>query len=318
MTKAELTALARRKKIKVSAGLLKDDLIKTVKKGLRKLETAGKTNSAAKKSLKTAQKAKAPVKKRAKAVKNAKTKKASTKKPVTAKNKKAVTKKAVKKSTARQSPATAKKAAGAKPKPKARAGNKAAAPAQKKTADKATSKKKAPRKTAARKTPPVRSSTPPRARSAAAAGLPSGYGDNRLVMMARDPYWAYVYWDLTPTRMRDLSRQARHEAGHPRWVLRAYSAPLHPVMEKGGFFDVEIDIHSGSYYLNLSRPGARFLVEIGVVDAAGMFHGAAQSNPVIMPMDHPVEGNPAVGSSGTASFSTPGSSWKLSPSSGGY
>ena len=46
---------------------------------------------------------------------------------------------------------------------------------------------------------------------------------------------------------------------------------------------------TGSYYLDLSRPGARFIVEIGVMDTSGMFRATAQSNPIILPLDHPSE-----------------------------
>ena len=43
MTKTQLTALARRKKIPVKAGLLKEDLVKALKKGLRKIEAQKKS-----------------------------------------------------------------------------------------------------------------------------------------------------------------------------------------------------------------------------------------------------------------------------------
>ena len=43
MSKTQLTALARRKKIPVKAGLLKEDLVKALKKGLRKIEAQKKS-----------------------------------------------------------------------------------------------------------------------------------------------------------------------------------------------------------------------------------------------------------------------------------
>ena len=42
MTKTQLMALARRKKIPLKAGLLKADLVKALKKGLRKIEAQKK------------------------------------------------------------------------------------------------------------------------------------------------------------------------------------------------------------------------------------------------------------------------------------
>ena len=45
-TKTELTAMARRKKIPVTPGMVKDELIKTIKKGLRKIEAQKKSKPA--------------------------------------------------------------------------------------------------------------------------------------------------------------------------------------------------------------------------------------------------------------------------------
>jgi hypothetical protein len=28
--------------------------------------------------------------------------------------------------------------------------------------------------------------------------LPSGYGDNKILLLVRDPYWVYSYWEISP------------------------------------------------------------------------------------------------------------------------
>ena len=232
-TKAELTAIARRKKIPVTSGMIKDELIKAIKKGLRKIEAqkkskttkqTSKKKNAEKPKVKIPQKIKSNTLKKSSAKKKAK--KPAAKKPVIAKPKTARSSKTVK-SQARSKPV------------------------------------------------------------ATLPDLPEHYGDHRLVVMARDPNWAYAYWDLNPTKVRDLLKSARQTANKARWILRVYSAALHPVEEKGHYFDVDTLVQGGNYYLNLSKPGARFIVEIGVMDASGMFRSTAQSNPVILPMDHP-------------------------------
>ena len=221
MTKVELIALARRKKIKTPASMRKNELVKAVKRGLVKLEAAKKPKPAA------------PSKKKV-------TKKSVLKKSTPAKTKKPV------------------------------------------------AKKSSAKKTIAKKAPASRSPKPE------ATELPASYGDNRLVVMARDPNWAYAYWDLAPDRLRDCSRNARSTAGEPRWILRVYSAGA----EEGSYFDIVIKVESRSYYLNLSRPGARFVVAIGVVDSSGIFRTATESDPVSMPLGQPSktvapQGNPA-------------------------
>jgi hypothetical protein len=222
-TKAELIALAQRKKIPIKSGMIKDELIKVIKKGLRKIETQKESKTA---------------------------KRTSKKKSV--KKTEAKTSRKMKSDTLKKSPA------------------------KKKTKNTTT------KISATSKTKPARSP-----KLEIPEELPEHYGDHRLVVMPRDPNWAFAYWDLNPTKVRNLLKSAGLKADKARWVLRVYSAALHPVEEKGHYFDVDIFVHGGNYYLNLSKPGSRFIVEIGVMDTSGMFRPTAQSNPVILPMDHP-------------------------------
>ena len=58
--------------------------------------------------------------------------------------------------------------------------------------------------------------------------LPNGYGESRIVMLPRDPQWAYAYWDISNDRKEELRRQ-----GGQQLALR--------------LFDVtDIDLHSQS------------------------------------------------------------------------
>jgi len=249
MTKAQLTALARRKKIPVKSGALKEDLVKAIKKGLRKIEAQKKSKPSTT----------AKTRKRTAAIK---TKKRSTQ---------------TSKAKTQKKPRSATRKTGVAKRAKA---------SPKKVVRKPSAIKKKTQKTAAHKpktTRPKKSAQPVPRSLPGKTPLPVRYGDHRLVILPRDPNWAYAYWDLDPKRVRDLESRP----GQARWVLRVYSAPLQPVEHKGAFFDVEVNVNDESYYLDLSRPGARFIVEIGVVDASGMFRATAQSNPVILPMDHP-------------------------------
>lgn len=233
-TKTELTAMARRKKIPVTSGMLKDELIRVIKKGLRKIE--------AQKKSKTTQRA------------------------------------SKKKSTKTSKVKTARKSTGLKK-----------SLAKKKT-KKTPAKKTVAKKSVTRKPKTVRSPKAGKSRPSSKpveTDLPEQYGDHRLVLLARDPNWAYAYWDLNATKVRDLLKNAGQTPDKARWLLRVYSCALHPVEDKQHYFDVDTDVRGGNYYLNLSKPGGRFVVEIGVMDITGLFRSTAQSNPIILPMDHP-------------------------------
>ena len=252
-TKAELTAMARRKKIAVTSGMLKDELVKAVKKGLRKIEAQKKTKTAKKISKK-----KSPKISKSKTLK--KPKSAARKTTEASKIKTTVEKK------------TAPKSSSAKGKVKKSSRKKPATLKPKTVLSPNTIK---------RQEPPKLVGTP--------SDLPERYNDHRLVVLARDPNWAYAYWDLNKARVQDLLSKIRQPSTHARWVLRVFSAELHPTGQEGHYFDIDIDLKSGSYYLDLSRPGARFIMEIGVIDSTGMFRATAQSSPVILPSDHPSE-----------------------------
>ncbi|MBD1815322.1 DUF4912 domain-containing protein, partial [Microcoleus sp. FACHB-DQ6] len=49
------------------------------------------------------------------------------------------------------------------------------------------------------------------------ADLPNGYGESRVVLMPRDPEWAYTYWDIPNDRKEELRRQ-----GGQQLALRIY------------------------------------------------------------------------------------------------
>ena len=208
--------MARRKKIPVTSGMLKDELIKAIKKGLRKIEAQKKSKTAKKTSKK----------------KSSKTPKAKTaRKPKTAQRKTATAKRnklRLKRRRRKKSPAKAK--------------------------TRKSSREKVCR-AQTQNGPLSKNGSKPDAFQTCGnpSDLPERYGDHRLVVLARDPNWAYAYWDLNPTQVADLLKRAGQSSTNARWVLRVYSAALHPEEDKGHYFDVDINVKAGSYYLDLSR-----------------------------------------------------------------
>lgn len=115
--------------------------------------------------------------------------------------------------------------------------------------------------------------------------LPSNYGDNLLVMMARDPYWSYLYWELQPARIEEGLRILSLSLSKVRCILRVYPQSL----GSEGAYDVNIDFRWGHYYLQLSPPGETFYVEIGLLEPNGQFFALAESNRITLPMDRASE-----------------------------
>ncbi len=114
--------------------------------------------------------------------------------------------------------------------------------------------------------------------------LPSGYGDSRIVIMPRDPQWAYTYWDVP-----NEHKQALRQQGGQVLALRLYDvtdtnlgaqAP-HSVQE------YPCDELAREWYLPIPVSDRDYLLEIGYRCADGRWLILASSAPVRVPPVYP-------------------------------
>jgi uncharacterized protein len=114
--------------------------------------------------------------------------------------------------------------------------------------------------------------------------LPSGYGDSRIVIMPRDPQWAYTYWDVP-----NEHKQALRQQGGQVLALRLYDvtdtnlgaqAP-HSVQE------YPCDELAREWYLPIPVSDRDYLLEIGYRCADGRWLVLASSAPVRVPPVYP-------------------------------
>lgn len=114
--------------------------------------------------------------------------------------------------------------------------------------------------------------------------LPRFRGLDRLVVLVRDPYWVYAWWELGEHTLAE-ARDAL--GGDSALVLRVYD--ISAVLWDGGnhhtYFDVEIRDLASGWYLELGKPGASFVAEIGLRAADGRFLAILRSNFVTLPRD---------------------------------
>ena len=117
--------------------------------------------------------------------------------------------------------------------------------------------------------------------------LPESYDETNIVLLVRDPEWAYVYWDVsTNDRGRHGLARDRHRK---TTVLRVHAieGAEYDGTNSLGHFDVEIeDGRTRSQYLKV-EPGRSFVVEFGYYDELGRFVSVVSSSPSETPMDSP-------------------------------
>ena len=92
------------------------------------------------------------------------------------------------------------------------------------------------------------------------AELPEGYGESRIVLLPRDPEWAYAYWDVSNEHKEKLRQQ-----GGQRLMLRLYDVTDLDLASRSPHSMQQVDCHemARSWYLEMPLSDRDYLAEIG-------------------------------------------------------
>ena len=111
--------------------------------------------------------------------------------------------------------------------------------------------------------------------------LPEFYSENKLVLLVRDPWWLFGYWEVTPQReaevMGDISRNGLYR---DKTVLRVYDITE---ASNSVFFDIEINYLNSNWYIDVGAPDREWVAEIGIKTRDGRFFMLVRSNVVRTP-----------------------------------
>src|SRR3712207_2615409 len=118
----------------------------------------------------------------------------------------------------------------------------------------------------------------------ALADLPGGYGESRIVLMPRDPQWAYAYWDIPNDHKEDMRRQGGQQLALRIYdvtdISLDYQAP-HSIQE------YPCDELAREWYLPMPVSDRDYVVDIGYRCADGRWLVLARSAPVHVPPVYP-------------------------------
>ncbi|MDN5347132.1 MAG: uncharacterized protein PWP65_696 [Clostridia bacterium] len=119
--------------------------------------------------------------------------------------------------------------------------------------------------------------------------LPASYGKDQIVVMVKDPYWLYAYWEITDKKRAEFRRQF----GPDSWeksqpMLRVYDL-THNLYDflHAPFFEIAITENADNWYIQVNRPCHTFCVDIGRLLPLHGFVTLARSNIVTTPADQP-------------------------------
>jgi hypothetical protein len=114
--------------------------------------------------------------------------------------------------------------------------------------------------------------------------LPDGYGESRIVLMPRDPQWAYTYWDIPNGHKEELRRQ-----GGQQLALRIYDVTDIDINSQAPHSVQEYlcDELAREWYLPIPVSDRDYLADVGYRCADGRWLVLARSATVSIPPVYP-------------------------------
>jgi len=114
--------------------------------------------------------------------------------------------------------------------------------------------------------------------------LPGQYGEDKLALLVRDPWWLFAYWEVTEDCQRRAREQlAKRNTSHDKTVLRVYDLTGTDFAAPSSFFDIELNVMANNWYIDVGRPDRSWGAELGLRGADGSFVALVRSNVVRTP-----------------------------------
>ena len=122
--------------------------------------------------------------------------------------------------------------------------------------------------------------------------IPAGYGDNRIILMVKDPWWLYAYWEIQPSTERAVRGQLLpQEVPELQSILRVSDVTGidFPAQPANHSFDISLSGLATNWYIQTNAPNRSFIVEIGLLTRTKRFLLLSRSNRVTAPRFGPSE-----------------------------
>ena len=120
------------------------------------------------------------------------------------------------------------------------------------------------------------------------AALPPSYGETRIVLFPIEPYALHAFWEISSEDHERVRKRLGKAYGRAKAILRFHDASpsVSESSEPGRFFDVEIEIQAGKWYVSLWSPEKSYVAEVGFMTEKGRFFSLARSETIRTPPAH--------------------------------
>jgi len=118
--------------------------------------------------------------------------------------------------------------------------------------------------------------------------LPTGYGQDKIIVQVRDPWWLHAYWELSTATLDRLREELKDMFFTAKRIIRVYdiSYIIFDGTNAHRYFDIEIG-QANNWYIDTQAPGRSWVIDLGLKLADGRFIKIARSNVVNTPLDGP-------------------------------
>jgi uncharacterized protein len=114
--------------------------------------------------------------------------------------------------------------------------------------------------------------------------IPGGYAESKIVLLPRDPQWAYAYWDITTEHKEELRSQ-----GGQQLALRLYDVTDINMEHQSphSIQEYPLDEMAREWYLSIPVSDREYLLDIGFRCADGRWLVLARSAEIRIPPVYP-------------------------------
>ena len=119
--------------------------------------------------------------------------------------------------------------------------------------------------------------------------LPGEYGQDKIVLQVRDPWWIHAYWEINGSTYERLKNELRDGFYGAQRILRVYdvSQIIFDGKNAHRFFDIQINEGANNWYIDTGGPGKSWCVDLGLLLTGGRFIMIVRSNTIYTPIEGP-------------------------------
>jgi hypothetical protein len=108
---------------------------------------------------------------------------------------------------------------------------------------------------------------------------------DRIVVLARDPYWLHAHWELSRTTLARAQAALGQEWHSAQPILRLMDVTSEETTNAAERHVRDVPIHGGvnTWYIDVVKPPRSFRIDVGYLSRRGKFYVLARSNIVTTP-----------------------------------